>query len=65
MEVHLKNMERRSVMIAGTPNVDKQLLVEKIWLHYFNDVLYRDGIITAEDYHKMVHRINNRCKAKA
>lgn len=52
-------------MIAGIPNADKHLLAEKIWLLYFNDVLYRDGIITKEDYHKMLHRINNRCKAKA
>lgn len=49
-------------MIAGIPNADKHLLAEKIWLLYFNDVLYRDGIITAEDYHKMVHRINSRIK---
>lgn len=49
-------------MIAGIPNADKHLLAEKIWLLYFNDVLYRDGIITKEDYHKMLHRINSRTR---
>lgn len=49
-------------MIAGKPNRDKQLLAEKFWLLYFNDALYRDGIITKEDYHKMIHKINNRTK---
>ena len=48
------------VMIAGKPNRDKQLLAEKFWLLYFNDALYRDGIITKEDYHKMIHQINSR-----
>lgn len=47
-------------MIAGTPKQDKQLLAEKMWLQYFNDVLYRNGIITVDDYHKMIHRINNK-----
>jgi len=49
-------------MIAGTPNRDKQLLAEKAWLRYFNDVLYRDGIITSDAYHKMIHKINSRTK---
>lgn len=49
-------------MIAGTPNRDKQLLAEKAWLLYFNDVLYRDGIITADAYRKMIHKINSRAK---
>ena len=49
-------------MIAETPKTDKQLLAEKIWLHYYNDVLYRRGIITEEAYHKMIHRINSRTK---
>ena len=49
-------------MIAGTPQTDKQLLAEKIWLLYYNDVLYRSGIITREAYHKMIHKINSRTK---
>lgn len=47
-------------MGAEYSKADKQLLAEKIWLLYLNDVLYRDGIITKEDYHKMLHRINSR-----
>lgn len=38
----------------------KQMLAEKTWLLYFNDRLYRDGIITADSYRKMILRINNR-----
>ena len=49
-------------MIAETPKNDKQLLAEKIWLLYYNDVLYRRGIITADAYHKMIHKINSRTK---
>jgi hypothetical protein len=47
-------------MFAEKPKKDKQLLAENIWLLYFNDVLYRDGIITQSAYHKMIHRINSR-----
>lgn len=49
-------------MYAEYSKADKQLLAEKIWLLYLNDVLYRDGIITKEDYHKMIHRINSRTR---
>ena len=49
-------------MLAEKPKKDKQLLAEKLWLLYFNDVLYRDGIITQSAYHKMIHRINIRSK---
>ncbi len=49
-------------MFAEKPQKDKQLLSENIWLLYFNDVLYRDGIITQSVYHKMIHRINSRSK---
>lgn len=49
-------------MIAGTPKTNKHLLAENLWLLYFNDVLYRDGIITKENYHKMIYCINSRNK---
>lgn len=49
-------------MFAEKPKIDKQLLAEKLWLLYFNDVLYQDGIITQSAYHKMIHRINSRSK---
>lgn len=49
-------------MIGRSRNIDKQLLAEQLWLSYFNDVLYQDGIITAASYHKMIHRINSREK---
>ena len=49
-------------MIADMPKKDKQLLAENAWLLYFNDVLYRDGIITSDAYRKMIHKINSRVK---
>lgn len=49
-------------MIDGSRNIDKQLLVEQLWLSYFNEALYRRGIITEASYHKMIHRINSRSK---
>lgn len=52
-------------MMAETPRTDKRLLVEKIWLLYYNDVLYRNGIITADAYRKMILKINNRTKSVA
>ena len=47
-------------MFAEKPQKDKQLIAENIWLNYFNNVLYRDGIITQKAYQKMIHRINSR-----
>ena len=41
---------------------EKQMLAEKTWLLYFNDRLYRDGIITADAYRKMILCINSRAK---
>lgn len=49
-------------MMAEMLRTDKQLLAEKIWLLYYNDVLYRSGIITADAYHKMILKINSRTK---
>ena len=59
-EVMWNNKKGGCVMIVETKKQDKQLQAEKTWLLYYNDVLYRSGIITAEAYHKMIHRINNR-----
>jgi len=48
--------------MMAVSNRDKQMLAEKTWLLYFNDRLYRDGIITADAYRKMILRINGRTK---
>lgn len=48
--------------MMAVSNRDKQMLTEKTWLLYFNDRLYRDGIITADAYRKMILRINGRTK---
>ena len=51
--------------MMAVSNKDKQLLAEKTWLLYFNDRLYRDGIITKDAYRKMILKINSRTKTAA
>lgn len=38
----------------------KQSTLERLWLTYFNDTLYSQGIITEEEHNKMRVRINSR-----
>ncbi len=57
-----KHKRRKEVVMMAVSNRDKQMLAEKTWLLYFNDRLYRDGIITADAYRKMILRINSRIK---
>ena len=49
-------------MVAKVPKTSKQLMAENLWLHYYNDVLVREGLITQRDYERMIHRINCRTK---
>lgn len=48
--------------MAEVSKAEKQLLSEKLWLLYFNEALYRDGVITKDAYLKMSYRINSRTK---
>lgn len=52
-------------MVPYAQKKDKQLIAENIWLHHFNNTLYRNGIITADAYRKMIYQINNRTKTTA
>ncbi len=38
-------------------------VASQIWLNYFNQTLYRRGIIYETAYHQMLLRIQNRSKA--
>ena len=51
-------------MRAEKQGQDKRIFAERMWLLYFNDVLLQNGIITADDYRKMILRINSRSKTK-
>ncbi len=41
-------------------NAKKASVLEKLWLHYYNDVLYSQKIITEEERNKMSRKINER-----
>lgn len=38
----------------------KNLIMEQLWLTYFNDSLYKNGVITEDAYNKMRVIIKNR-----
>lgn len=38
----------------------KQLVIEKTWLHYYNDTLLQQGLITDVQHRKMKSKINCR-----
>lgn len=40
----------------------KQLVIEKAWLHYYNDTLLQQGLITEVQHRKMKTKINCRRK---
>ena len=44
--------------------LEKRTLQERAWLHYYNRVLYEQGIITEQERNQMTNKINAR-KAKA
>ena len=43
-----------------TYNAQQKQTAEKIWLHYFNDVLYKQGIISENERNKMTLKIEGR-----
>lgn len=38
----------------------KNLIMDQLWLTYFNDSLYKNGVITANEYDRMRVIIKNR-----
>ena len=41
-------------------DTQRKQAAEKIWLHYFNDVLYKQGIISERDRNRMALKIEGR-----
>ena len=39
---------------------EKQNVIDKLWLNYFNDTLYDKGLISEDDRNRMRNRINHR-----
>ncbi len=39
---------------------EKQSIIEKLWLIYFNDTLYEKGLITETERNRMANRIHAR-----
>ena len=38
---------------------EKQKVIDKLWLNYFNDTLYDKGLISEDDRNRMRNRINH------
>lgn len=43
-----------------TGGMQKKQTVEKVWLHYFNEVLYERNIITERERNRMAMKIEGR-----
>ena len=39
---------------------EKQNVIDKLWLNYFNDTLFAKGLISETDRNRMRNRINQR-----
>ena len=41
----------------------KRLMAEQLWLHYYNQVLFDNGLISEQERNFMTIKINNRDKS--
>ena len=53
-------MAENKEMKPGMTEQKKQSVIEQLWLNYYNDTLYANGLITEEQRNKMRLRIKNR-----
>lgn len=53
-------MAETKEMKPGMTEQKKQSVIEQLWLNYYNDTLYANGLITEEQRNKMRLRIKNR-----
>lgn len=44
-----------------TPEQQRKQLAEEMWLYFFNQTLFEQGIITESKRNQMVHLITSRC----
>lgn len=42
------------------PELQKKAIIEEIWLKYYNQVLFEEGLITQRERSLMIHRIDAR-----
>lgn len=42
-------------------NIKTNILAKEIWLTYFNNTLYKKGIINEKEKNRMNHQISNYC----
>lgn len=42
----------------------KQVIIEQLWLTYYNDTLFEKGLITEDERNQMLRMIQNRTSAK-
>lgn len=52
-------------MKPGMTEQKKQVVIEQLWLTYYNDTLFAKGLITEEQHNKMRLMIKSRTAAKA
>ena len=52
-------------MKPGMTEQKKQVVIEQLWLTYYNDTLFAKGLITEEQRNKMRLMIRSRTAAKA
>ena len=48
------------VLQALGNEMKRRSAAEQLWLHYFNQILYDKGLITASERNRMTNRINAR-----
>lgn len=55
------DMEVKCILVAQSQiQTKKRVVAEKIWLHYYNRVLYERGMISEEERNRMSNRIDQR-----
>lgn len=42
----------------------RRLVAEQLWLHYYNQTLYKQGLITESERNRMTNRINARKRSE-
>lgn len=62
---HTRYKHKNRCKIGGRALADnsRRLLQEKVWLHYFNTVLFEKGVITENERNKMALKIENKNNA--
>lgn len=57
-------MAKENKMKPGMTEQKKQVIIEQLWLMYYNDTLFAKGLITENQRNKMISMIKSRTAAK-